>query len=58
MSIFLKLNQIYYSLDTSLKHLELLKKETFFKNNIEKLKYFSHPIQSSGSFSYYSIKLI
>ena len=29
-----------------------------FKNNIEKLKYFSLPIQSSGSFSYYSIKLI
>lgn len=58
MSIFLKLNQIYYSLDTSLKHLQLLKKETFFKNNIEKLKYFSRPIQSSGSCSYYSIKFL
>ncbi len=39
MSILLKLNQQYYSLDTSHSNVGLIKKQKFFEINLDKLKY-------------------
>ena len=56
MSILLKLDETFYSLDTSKNHYEfLIKSGNFDKNN---LLCFDAPIQNGPSCSFYSIKFI
>ena len=56
ISILIKLNQIFISLDTSHIHVKLLQDENIL--NSKTFLYFKRPIQISGACSYYSIKFL
>lgn len=56
MSILIKLNQIFISLDTSLIHVKILQDKNIL--NSKNFFNFSRPIQNSNACSYYSIKFL
>lgn len=57
ISILLKIDNLFISFDSSLKHLEKYK-EKILRNNLFELLSFEQKLQNSGACSFYSIKIL